>query len=107
MTIVFIPTALRAMTNGCESAEAEGATLGEVLAALDMRFPGIKERLTVGERVAPWLSVVIDGSLAPKSLFTPIGPGSEVHFLPAISGGSPMSSSVVENPCWRSADRSV
>lgn len=93
MARVFIPSALRVLTSGVEAVDVDGATLGELFAGLDARFPGIAQRMTAGDRVAPWLSVVVNGSLASKSLFAPVDSNSEVHFLPAISGGSENSSS--------------
>jgi molybdopterin converting factor small subunit len=84
---VFIPTQLRSLTGGCDQVELDGATLGELLDALEETFPGIRRRITDGDRLAAWLSVVVDGSLVNKSLWTPIAADSEVHLLPAISGG--------------------
>lgn len=87
MPRVFVPAALRSATGGCDQVEVEGATIGELLDALEDRFPGIRGRIVDGDRLAAWLSVVVDGSLVNKSFWTPIGPDSEVHLLPAISGG--------------------
>lgn len=87
MPTVFIPALLRGLAGGQETAEVEGRTLGEVIAALEARFPGIGAALVEGERVRPGLAVAVDGEIADGWLSLRLGRASEVHFVPSVSGG--------------------
>ena len=69
------------------STSAPGTTVGEVIAALDEAFPGIKGRLCVGEQLDPALAVFVDGRIARLGLLAPVESNSAIHFLPAIAGG--------------------
>lgn len=87
MPTVWIPPLLRYLTGQHESIAVAGATLGEVIDALEVRFPGIKARLCEGNAIRPGLSVVIDSQVSREGLSAALQPGSEVHFVPAIGGG--------------------
>ena len=87
MARVFIPVQMRELTGGAASAEVQGRTVKGIIAALDAQFPGIAERLCSGGALVPGLAVSIDGAFAPSGLLSPVGPQSEIHFLPAIGGG--------------------
>jgi molybdopterin converting factor small subunit len=67
--------------------DVPGKSLGEILIQLQVTHPDLVAKILDGGRIAPWLSIVVDGDLFPKSLSEPIEPGSEIHFIPAISGG--------------------
>ena len=82
MATVFLSAGLRRFAGGLERVEIEAATVRELIDALDRRFPGIGDPLRGGTAVA------IDGEIISEPLLEPIPPGSEVHFLPSISGGS-------------------
>jgi sulfur-carrier protein len=88
MATVWIPSLLRSLTREQESVQASGATLGEVIDALETQFPGLKARLCDGDRVRTGLAVVIDTQVARGGLTEPINENSEVHFIPAIAGGA-------------------
>lgn len=83
---VLIPSALRSYT-GSLWAEAEGATLGELLLDLDRRHPGIRFRM-VDEQDAlrPHMRVFVNGR-AVKDLGLVIAAGDEVAIVQALSGG--------------------
>ena len=87
MACVWIPAQLRDLTGGRETVSVPGARVGEVVEALERLYPGIKSRLCVGEGLRPGIAVVVDGEVARLGWRQPVGPTSEVHFLPAISGG--------------------
>ena len=59
----------------------------QIVNNLDSAFPGMKERLVEGNRIKPNISVAIDGEITPMGMLEKVGENSEVHFLPAISGG--------------------
>lgn len=87
MPIVFIPPQMRDLTGGVDRLRIEAATLRQVIARLDERFPGLGARLCDGDALAGGLAVSIDGAFASRGLLAKVGPDSEVHFLPAIGGG--------------------
>lgn len=86
MATVFFPPQMRDLTGGVSQMTASGGTLRDILRQLDGECPGLFDRVVVGDAIAPGLAVSIDGSMTSR-LLTPIGPTSEVHFLPAIGGG--------------------
>lgn len=87
MAVVWIPAQLRALVGGRETVSVPGSTVGEVIAALERVCPGIRERLCDGDALRSGLSVAVDDEVARLGLLEPVGEASEVHFLPAISGG--------------------
>jgi len=87
MARVQIPSLLRPLVNGQEMVTAEGRTLGEVIAALEVAYPGIAARLCEGGELSPQLTAWIDGRPARRGLREPLGAESQVQFLPAMGGG--------------------
>jgi molybdopterin synthase sulfur carrier subunit len=85
---VWIPALMRELTAGHESVRVHGRTVRQVIEALDLLYPGIKDRLCDGDALRPGLAVAINTQLASRGLWQPVPENSEVHFLPAISGGS-------------------
>jgi molybdopterin converting factor small subunit len=84
---VWIPAPLRDLTGGQEAVVVTGSTIRQVLAALDRQYPGIEGRLSDGSGLRPGVAVAVNTQVATLGLIQPVPPGSEVHFLPAISGG--------------------
>jgi len=84
---VWIPSLLRELAGGRASIEVSGSTLGEVIAALERDFPGIRERLCVDLEIHPMIAVHIDGRIAELGLLEPVQEKSEILFLPAVAGG--------------------
>jgi sulfur-carrier protein len=83
---VLIPTPLRSYT-GRREVEAEGATLGAVLADLDRRFPGMRFRVVdEQDRMRPHVRFFVNGE-AVLELSEPLRPTDEVVIVPALSGG--------------------
>ena len=73
--------------------EVPGATLRALVRNLDKRYPGIAEALVNPEdadRLMPGLAGIVDGEPTNMGLLTPLDEHSEVHFIPAISGGAPV-----------------
>ena len=88
MPEAWIPTQLQPLTGGVRRVEAQGGTVGEVVAELERRFPGIEARLVLEGDVMPGMSVVVDGDQTHLGLLQPVADSSEVHFIPAVGGGS-------------------
>jgi sulfur carrier protein ThiS len=85
MPTVFIPHALRSLTDGQESVEAAGSTVREVVNNLDAP---LRAALLDGAKLKSNLAVAVDGAVAPMGLLERVEPGSEIHFVAAISGGA-------------------
>jgi sulfur-carrier protein len=87
MPAVWIPALLRTLTAGHDRVSASGATLAEIIADLDARYPGLRERLCEGAHLRPGLAVVIDGDVARSGLDERVLDAAEIHFVHAIGGG--------------------
>jgi molybdopterin converting factor small subunit len=84
---VTIPTPLRSYTSQERVVEADGATVGEMLADLDRRFPGIRFRMLNEQDVLrPHVRVFVNAKQV-KDLGTPLAPDDEIDILQALSGG--------------------
>ncbi len=88
MPTVAIPSLLRNLTNGEESITVPGATIREVIDNLETRYPGLKARLCENDRIKPGLSVYVNGLLTRGSIRESVDADAEIHFLPAIGGGT-------------------
>jgi len=88
MPTVWIPATLRALANQQETVRVGGATIREVIEQLDAQFPGIQARLCDGDSLRRGLVVAIDTEVSRAGLGQAVEENSEVHFLPAIGGGT-------------------
>jgi molybdopterin converting factor small subunit len=87
MATVSIPLLLADATGGDRQAEVAGSTLAQVVASLEVLYPGIEARMHDGEKLSPNLAFVVDGKIACQGLATPVGPQSHVNILPTFGGG--------------------
>ncbi len=90
MTIdVRIPTILRPYTKEQKSVQATGATLGALIADLDLNYAGIGERLLEDGTLRRFINVYInDGDVRfLGGLDSPVKDGDSVTILPAVAGG--------------------
>jgi molybdopterin synthase sulfur carrier subunit len=87
MVTVWIPALMRDLTGGESQVSVSGETVRELIENLEERYPGMEARLCEEGRVRPNISVVVDGRVSNQGLRQKLTDGSEVHFLPAISGG--------------------
>ncbi len=87
MPVVLLPRSLIALFPGAERRyELDGATVDELLGALDGRVTGLRERLVdTGPRLRPHINVYVDGD--PAGLDTAVAADATVHIIPAVSGG--------------------
>jgi len=88
MATAIIPALLRKFTNGQERVIAQGRNVRELIADLNRQFPGLAGHLLAGDDLKPSIAVSVDGEIGPGGIMEAIGESSEVHFLPAIGGGS-------------------
>jgi molybdopterin converting factor small subunit len=84
---VWIPALHRDLTNGQERVTAEGETVGEVVAQLETHYPGLEARLCEDGRLRPHIAVAINGEVTRRGLRERLTAPSELHFIPALSGG--------------------
>ena len=98
---------MRDLTGGQDQVDAQGQTVREVIAWLEQNYPGMKARLCDGDKLRRGVAVSIDGEVSPKGIRASVEATSEVHFLPAIHGGSLHSPTPVqEHPCCQSGEQS-
>jgi len=87
MPTVWIPGLLRDLTNGQDALTVPGETVRQVIENLDARYPGIRERLCEQGMLRRNIAVVVDGVTSRQRVRHRLTETSEVHFIPAISGG--------------------
>ena len=93
MTVVVrIPTILRSYTDGAAEVTAAEGTLREVIAGLDVAYPGLGGRiLDEGGQLRRFVNAYVgeeDVRFA-QGLDTPVAAGARVSFIPAVAGGAP------------------
>jgi molybdopterin synthase sulfur carrier subunit len=83
---VLIPGPLRSYTKARE-VEAAGATLAELLAALDRRYPGIRFRMIdEQDMMRPHVRFFVNGEQV-LDLTRPLRPSDALFIVQALSGG--------------------
>ena len=88
MATVFIPSLMQKLSDGNNSVQVEGATVRQIVNNLDEIYPGFKDRLVENGSIKGNISVAVDGEITPLGMLEKVGENSEIHFLPAIGGGS-------------------
>jgi sulfur-carrier protein len=89
--VVRIPTPLRRLTGGEAEVSVDGATLAEVVAALDARHPGLGERILDEEgRLRRFVNVFVrdEDVRFLDGLDTAVADEDVVSIIPAVAGGS-------------------
>jgi molybdopterin synthase sulfur carrier subunit len=87
---VRIPTPLRKLTHDEEVVQVTAATVGGVIAELQTRYPGIKERLTDDNgSVRRFVNVYVNEEDIRflQNQDTSLKDGDEISIIPAIAGG--------------------
>jgi molybdopterin synthase sulfur carrier subunit len=83
---VHIPTPLRTYTKQ-SVVEADGATLAELFADLERRYPGIRFRvINEQDEIREHIKVFVNQTIA-VSLSAPLQADDDVRIITAISGG--------------------
>jgi sulfur carrier protein ThiS len=78
---VFVPVLLRPLARGAISVQTRAGSVRRIVEELDRSYPGFAAAIGEG-RVA----FAIDGEFTPD-WDAEVHPGSELHFVTAISGG--------------------
>ncbi|HIG18338.1 MAG TPA: hypothetical protein EYQ31_14250 [Candidatus Handelsmanbacteria bacterium] len=87
---VWVPAPWRdKLTGGAAQVEVSGETVRQVIEALEAEYPGFRQRIIDAEqdRVRADIAVSVDGDISAEGLRRKVSAASEVHFLPAMSGG--------------------
>jgi molybdopterin converting factor small subunit len=86
---VRIPTILRTFTGGAKSVEGSGETLDALLADLDSRHGGLRERLVDDSGLRRFINVYLNDEDVRflGGLTAPVKDGDTVTVLPAVAGG--------------------
>ena len=86
---VRIPTILRPYTGGDKIVSGDGADLRALIADLDLRFPGISERLVDEQGLRRFVNVYLNDEDVRflGGLDTVVADGDSVTILPAVAGG--------------------
>jgi molybdopterin synthase sulfur carrier subunit len=87
MTTVNIASPLRSYTHGAPSVSAQGATVEEVLADLEQRFPGMRFRMIDEQgRIRQHVRIFVN-TQGVSDLSVRVSTGDVVHLICALSGG--------------------
>ena len=87
---VRIPTPLRKVANGKDKANADGDTVGAIIASLDSQFPGIKSRLCDDNgELRSFVNIYVNGEdiRFMDGMESGVNSGDEISIVPAVAGG--------------------
>ncbi len=88
---VRIPTPLQKLTNNQSEVSCDGATINDVLADLEKKHPGIKERLCDAEgKLRRFVNIYLNEEdiRFMQGQDTAVKPGDDISIIPAIAGGA-------------------
>lgn len=81
MATIYFSASLAQYTGGAESLTVNASRVDQLLAMVVERFPALREPLAI-------MAVAVDGEVHTHPDFIELGPNSELHLVPRISGGS-------------------
>jgi MoaD family protein len=87
---VLIPTPLQKFTNNESTADLQAASVNELLAAMEERYPGIQGKLCdEAGKLRRFLNVYVNSEDIRflQNQDTPLKEGDEVSIVPAVAGG--------------------
>jgi len=86
---IRVPTILRPYTGGEKSIEGTGDTLDDLIADLETRHAGLRERLVEDGQLRRFVNVYLNDEDVRflGGLGAPVADGDEVTILPAVAGG--------------------
>ncbi|MCC9308565.1 MoaD/ThiS family protein [Kitasatospora sp. RB6PN24] len=87
---VRIPTILRTYTGGAKAVDGTGSSLGELIADLDVRHPGIADRLLDNGELRRFVNVYLNDEDVRflQGIGTELTDGDSITILPAVAGGA-------------------
>lgn len=86
---VRVPTPLRTLTAGADEVTAQGGTVAAVIADLEAKYPGMKDRLMDEKGVRRFVNIFVgdEDIRFLDGLSTEIKAGDRISIVPAIAGG--------------------
>ena len=90
MSVVKVPSVLRANVGGSREVEVAGGTIGEIIEGLIATYPALRDQLlTPDGELNRFVNVYLDGQDVRylKGRETPVTERDEVRLLPAMAGG--------------------
>ena len=87
MAVVHVPSAMRELTGGAARIDVAGATVREVIDAMEAEYPGFEERLLADGKLRPGMQVFVDGVSDRSGLRARVEKETRLHFIPAMAGG--------------------
>lgn len=87
---VRIPTPLRKFTDGQDAVESEGNSIAAIIADLDGKYPGLKNRICEEDgSVRRFVNLYVNGDDIRflENLSSAVKDGDEISIVPAIAGG--------------------
>jgi molybdopterin synthase sulfur carrier subunit len=88
VALVYIPAPLQSLSGGARQVAIEASTVRQIVEQLEALFPGMAEALVEDGELKPHIAVAVDGEVSVLGLVERVEPDSEVHFIPALGGGS-------------------
>jgi molybdopterin synthase sulfur carrier subunit len=84
---VRVASLLYSYTGGKSVVEVDAGTVGEAIAALEQRFPGVAFRIVDEQRqIRPHMNVFLNEEKV-RDLGEPVSAGDEIYIVGALSGG--------------------
>ena len=80
MVRAHLTTELRRFSDGVAEVEVEARSVRQLIAALELRYPGIREPLE-------GTAIAINGEVVSDPIYEALPENAEVHFVPAPVGG--------------------
>ena len=87
---VRVPGPLRRLTSGSSQVEVDGSTVAQVLADLEARYPGFKDRLyDDGGNLRQFINIYVNDTdiRFGGGLETPVTDRDDISIVPAVAGG--------------------
>jgi molybdopterin synthase sulfur carrier subunit len=87
---VRIPTPLRKFTDGQDTVDASGESMGAIIEDLEQKPPGLKDRICEADgSVRRFVNLYVNGDDIRflENLESAVKDGDEVSIVPAIAGG--------------------
>lgn len=88
MPEIWVPVVAQHLTGGKQRVRVAGSTVHQVIDNLESAYQGMKALLCEGAEIMPGIAVIIDGEVTNIGMLARVQEESEVHFLPAIGGGT-------------------
>jgi molybdopterin converting factor small subunit len=84
---VYVPSPLSSYTREASTVEAEGASVAELMADLDRRYPGLRFRIiNEQDEIRRHIKIFVNREQV-RELSVPLGKRDEVMIVCALSGG--------------------